>query len=68
MKWSLNDLTRARRQQLRAALEHEAVWLEENIFRAGQKGVDDAVSAIKKIHANAKELNEAAEELRAKYN
>jgi dTDP-4-amino-4,6-dideoxygalactose transaminase len=49
------------------ACEHEAVWLDENVFRAGQKGVDDAVAAIKKIQANAKELNEAAEALRKKY-
>jgi hypothetical protein len=47
--------------------EHEAVWFDENVFRAGQKGVDDAIAAIKKIQANAKELNEAAEELRKKY-
>jgi len=49
------------------ACEHEAVWLDENIFRAGTKGVDDAVLAIKKIQKNAKELNAAAEELRKKY-
>jgi L-glutamine:2-deoxy-scyllo-inosose/3-amino-2,3-dideoxy-scyllo-inosose aminotransferase len=49
------------------ACEHEAVWLDENIFRAGPKGVDEAVEAIKKIQRNAAELNEAAEELRAKY-
>jgi dTDP-4-amino-4,6-dideoxygalactose transaminase len=49
------------------ACEHEAVWLDENVFRAGQKGVDDAVNAIKKIQRNAAELNEAAEELREKY-
>jgi len=49
------------------ACEHEAVWLDESVFRAGQKGVDDAVAAIKKISANAKELNDAAEELRKKY-
>ena len=46
------------------ACEHEAVWLDESVFRAGQKGVDDAVAAIKKIQANAEELNEAADELR----
>jgi dTDP-4-amino-4,6-dideoxygalactose transaminase len=46
------------------ACEHEAVWLDENIFRAGQKGVDDAVAAIKKIQNNAEELSKAAEELR----
>ena len=49
------------------ACEHEAVWLDENIFRAGPKGVDDAVLAIKKIQKNAKELNAAAEELKKKY-
>src|SRR5215208_4521351 len=45
-----------------SACEHEAVWLDEAIFRAGQKGVDDVINAIKKIQAHAKELNEAAEE------
>jgi hypothetical protein len=49
------------------ACEHEAVWLDENIFRAGSKGVDDAVAAIKKVQRNAEELNAAAEELRKKY-
>jgi dTDP-4-amino-4,6-dideoxygalactose transaminase len=49
------------------ACEHEAVWLDEAIFRAGPQGVDDAVAAIKKIQRNAKELNAAAEELRRKY-
>ena len=49
------------------ACEHEAVWLDENIFRAGTKGVDDAVEAIRKIQKNATELNTAAEELRKKY-
>jgi dTDP-4-amino-4,6-dideoxygalactose transaminase len=49
------------------ACQREAVWLDENVFRAGQKGVDDAVKAIKKIQKNAAELAEAAEELREKY-
>ncbi len=49
------------------ACEHEAVWLDENIFRAGPQGVDDAVAAIKKIQANVIELSAAAEELRKKY-
>jgi dTDP-4-amino-4,6-dideoxygalactose transaminase len=31
------------------ACEHEAVWLDECIFRAGRQGVDDAVAAIQKI-------------------
>jgi len=49
------------------ACEHEAVWLDEAVFRAGPKGVDDAVKAIRKIRANAKELSAAAEELKKKY-
>ena len=49
------------------ACEHEAVWLDEAIFRAGTKGVDDAVAALKKIQRNAGELNQVAEELRRKY-
>jgi hypothetical protein len=49
------------------ACEHEAVWLDENVFRAGPGGVDDAVEAIKKIQRNAAELNGAAEHLRANY-
>jgi dTDP-4-amino-4,6-dideoxygalactose transaminase len=49
------------------ACEHEAVWLDENVFRAGPKGVDDAVEAIKKIQRNAAQLNDAAEELREKH-
>lgn len=49
------------------ACEHEAVWLDEAVFRCGPKGVDDAVAAIKKIQLHAKELNDAAEELRKKH-
>jgi dTDP-4-amino-4,6-dideoxygalactose transaminase len=46
------------------ACEHEAVWLDESIFRSGRQGVDDAVKAINKIHQNAPELAEAAEKFR----
>lgn len=49
------------------ACEHEAVWLDEAIFRAGPKGVDDAVAAIKKIQKHAQELNAAADELRKQF-
>ncbi|MCK7467786.1 MAG: hypothetical protein MZU91_06480 [Desulfosudis oleivorans] len=45
------------------ACEHEAVWLDGAVFRAGPKGIDDAVAAIKKIQKNAKELSDAADEL-----
>jgi dTDP-4-amino-4,6-dideoxygalactose transaminase len=43
------------------ACEHEAVWLDESIFRAGPQGVDDAVSALKKIQKNTRELSQAAQ-------
>jgi dTDP-4-amino-4,6-dideoxygalactose transaminase len=49
------------------ACEHEAVWLDEAIFRAGHKGVDDAVSALHKIRQHVKELADAVESLRKKY-
>jgi len=47
------------------ACEYEAVWLDEAVFRAGSKGVDDAVAALKKIQENAAELKAAAEKWRA---
>ena len=34
------------------AATREAVWLDENVFRAGQQGVDDVVTALRKILAN----------------
>jgi dTDP-4-amino-4,6-dideoxygalactose transaminase len=46
------------------ACEHEAIWLDEAVFRAGSKGVDDAVAAIHKIQRNAAELRQKAEEFR----
>jgi dTDP-4-amino-4,6-dideoxygalactose transaminase len=60
-KFNETDLPEATR-----ACEHEAVWLDESIFRAGTKGVDDAVAAIKKIQQNAAELKSAADELKKK--
>ncbi|MEW5939648.1 MAG: DegT/DnrJ/EryC1/StrS family aminotransferase [Chloroflexota bacterium] len=61
------DFSKMNLPEAARACEHEAVWLDESIFRAGTKGVDDAVAAIKKIQRNAGELNKAAEELRRKY-
>jgi dTDP-4-amino-4,6-dideoxygalactose transaminase len=37
------------------ACEHEAVWLDESVFRAGKQGVDDAVTALVKIKQNSHE-------------
>ena len=34
----------------------ESVWLGESVFRDGQRGVDDVVSALKKVLENANEL------------
>jgi dTDP-4-amino-4,6-dideoxygalactose transaminase len=38
--------------------ERESVWLDENIFRAGQQGVDDLVSALNKMGQNRDGLSE----------
>jgi dTDP-4-amino-4,6-dideoxygalactose transaminase len=43
--------------------EAEAVWLEESIFRAGRKGVEDVIRAIQKILVNTGELVEVAKML-----
>jgi dTDP-4-amino-4,6-dideoxygalactose transaminase len=47
------------------ACGHEAVWLDESVFRAGRQGVDDAVAALKKIQKNAGELDQAAQAWKA---
>jgi enolase len=39
-----------------SAGEHEAVYLNENVFRAGPQGVEDAVTAIAKVQQHAHEL------------
>jgi len=44
------------------ACEREAVWLDEAIFRAGRKGVDDVIAALHKIQENASDLTQAARE------
>jgi dTDP-4-amino-4,6-dideoxygalactose transaminase len=43
------------------ACEHEAVWLDECVFRADFQGVDDVATALRKIQANAAELAKLAE-------
>ena len=45
------DFSRMHFPEAERAGEHEAVWLDESVFRAGQQGVDDAVAAIRKIQA-----------------
>ena len=43
------------------AAEEEAIAVAENVFRAGQKGVDDFVAALKKVQENAGELKRLQE-------
>jgi dTDP-4-amino-4,6-dideoxygalactose transaminase len=50
--------------QATRACEHEAVWLDEAVFRSGMVGVDDAVNALKKIQRHAQELTEVVKDLR----
>ncbi|MCG2770122.1 MAG: DegT/DnrJ/EryC1/StrS family aminotransferase [Anaerolineae bacterium] len=38
------------------ACEREAVWLSEQVFRAGKQGIDDAVAALRKIYDHRAEL------------
>ena len=45
------------------ACEHEAVWLDENVFRAGQKGVDDSYAACANCVVPKPETVEQAEQL-----
>lgn len=41
------------------ACEHEAVWLDESIFRADKQGIDDVITALTKIQAHATVLRVA---------
>ena len=45
------------------ACEHEAVWLDECVFRAGRQGVDDAVAAVAKLQSSREELAGIAREV-----
>ncbi len=49
------------------ACEREAVWLDESIFRAGPKGVEDAVRALNKIHDHAGEMEQVIAILKEKF-
>jgi dTDP-4-amino-4,6-dideoxygalactose transaminase len=56
------DYSRLSLPETERATELEAVWLDENIFRAGRKGVEDAVKAIQKLTENRKEMELIEEE------
>jgi dTDP-4-amino-4,6-dideoxygalactose transaminase len=49
---------RMRFPEAERAGEHEAVWLDEAIFRAEARDLDDVVEALKKIQCNAPALAE----------
>jgi dTDP-4-amino-4,6-dideoxygalactose transaminase len=36
--------------------EREAIWLDESVFRAGVRGIDDVVRAVEKVQQHAAEL------------
>jgi dTDP-4-amino-4,6-dideoxygalactose transaminase len=46
------------------ACEHEAVWFDESIFRTDMQGVDDAVSALKKIQGHLSSNQGAVSEIK----
>jgi hypothetical protein len=41
--------------------EMESVWLCENVFRAGQKGIDDTLAALRKLKHNREEVAQIEE-------
>lgn len=45
--------------QSEKACEKEAVWLDESVFRAGQQGIDDVITALKKVQRSARILSAA---------
>ncbi len=44
-----------------AAGQRESIYFQENVFRAGRAGVEDAVEALAKVQKHAHELAETAE-------
>lgn len=44
--------------------ERESIWLDESVFRAGRQGVDDFITALRKVQENGEILARAAAELR----
>ena len=50
------DYSNIRMPEAEKGAEVESVWLDESVFRDGQKGVDDFVNALKKVKENGAEL------------
>jgi len=49
------------------ACEHEAIWLNESVFRAGQQGIDDVIVTLRKIQENADQMDEVKRIAAEKY-
>lgn len=56
------NFSQMRLPEAERACEREAVWLDESVFRSEREGVDDAVSALRKIMENGEALAAAARE------
>lgn len=54
--------------EVERASSREALYLAESVFRAGKQGIDDVVTALRKIQAHSAELSARAEEIRAARN
>ncbi|MBL8116225.1 MAG: DegT/DnrJ/EryC1/StrS family aminotransferase [Anaerolineae bacterium] len=52
------DFEKLELPEAETACQSEAVWLGESVFRAGQKGVDDVVNALKKVYENREALKQ----------
>ena len=59
------DYTNLHMPEAERAAERESVWLDEAVFRDGQRGVDDFVSALKKVLENGEELAREAAKRRS---
>lgn len=58
------DFERMRLPEAERACLREAVWLDECVFRAGPKGIDDVVAALRKIQSHADDLREMEQSYR----
>ena len=61
------DYSRMSLPEAERAGERESVWLDESVFRAGRKGVDDFIAALRKVLENAPALAQAAAQLRKQF-
>jgi len=56
------DYTEVTMPEAERAGLRESVWLEESVFRAGMKGIDDVVAALRKTLEHGEELAKAVKE------